>query len=379
MIHNLRLKSILGNFKIKDHTFEYDDFVARFFNMCLDEGMEHGKIVPSRAFCSDESQGLPIILITKHFSAFPFNHGVVGGIMAEGRNGAYAHHGKDLAIIQASHVGYEESTGHFGRYRRLQTSDCHLSSNCGQIQATLDWYQKEYEFASENTLLQRSGDQYLITIDKLLFKQKYKEGLFLNLAELVATSADGDKNSPVKILSTAKVYQVSDALVDFLKERDYQWSEDTAEPIGDSLRPDLFSFKRAIDPNNANEQNLFQYMPWIVTSNEPMLSAAEVNVQVEFDKSYRSIVREPAYQDRNLIYIAGLNIDYSPEEGQLFSQMQFVPWAMYIQHEDNTHRVLEQDELYERLMSYSNLNPKITDMNEALLKTVGASSLQNAD
>jgi hypothetical protein len=53
MIHNLRLKSILGNFKIKGHTFEYEDFVARFFNMCIDEGMEHGKIMPSRAFCSD--------------------------------------------------------------------------------------------------------------------------------------------------------------------------------------------------------------------------------------------------------------------------------------------------------------------------------------
>ncbi len=370
MIHDLRLKSILGNFKIKDHTFEYDDFLARFFNMCLDEGMEYGKIVPSRAFCSDESQGLPIILITKHFSAFPFNHGVVGGIMAEGRNGAYAHHGKDLAIIQASHVGYEKETGHFGRYRRLQTHDCHLSSNCGQIQATLDWYQKEYEFASENTLLQRSGDDYLITIDKMLFKQEDNEGIFLDLEELVAASDKGDKFTPVKILSTAKVYKASNDLVDFLKQRDYQWSEDLATPIGNALTPDLFTFKRTIDPNNANEKNLFQYMPWIVTSNEPMLSAAEVNVQVEFDKSYRSIVREPAYQGRNLIYIAGLNIDYSPEEGQLFSQMQFVPWAVYIQYEDGSHKVLEQDELYERLMSYSNSNPKIADMNEALLKTL---------
>ncbi len=366
MIHNLRLKSILGNFKIKDHTLEYEDFVARFFNMCIDEGMENGKIVPSRAFCSDESQGLPIILITKHFSAFPFDHGIVGGIMAEGRNGAYSHHGKDLAIIQASHVGYEEETGHFGRYRRLQTCDCHLSSNCGQIQATLDWYQKEYEFASENTLLQRSGDDYLITIDKMLFYQEYDEGIFLDLKELVATSKDGKCLPPVKILSTAKTYRISDDLFSFLKKRGYQWSENTAQPIGDALTPDLFTFKRHLDANNINEQNLFQYMPWIVTSSEPMLSAAEVNVQVEFDKSYRSIVREPAYEGRNLIYIAGLNIDYSPKEGELFSRMQFVPWAVYIQYADGSHKVLEQDELYERLHSYSNTNPYI--MNEALLK-----------
>jgi hypothetical protein len=356
MIHNLRLKSILGNFKIKDHTLEYEDFIARFFNLCLDEGMEHGKIMPSRAFCSDESQGFPIILIAKHFGAFPFDHGIVGGIMATGRNGAYAHHGKDLAIIHASHVGYDEDTGHFGRYRRLQTHDCHLSSNCGQIQATLEWYQKEYAFASENTLLQKIGDKYFITIDKMLIMQAHHSGIFLDLEALIAPQEDG-KFTPVKILSTAKVYPASTTLIAFLKEDGYQWQEDKAAPIGHALTPDLFWFKRDIDVHNPNEQNLSQYMPWIVTSNEPMLSAAEVNVQVEFDKSYRSIVREPAYKGRKLMYIAGLNIDYSPKEGLLFSKMQFVPWAAYIQEPDGSHHVLEQDELYDRLLSYSNKTP----------------------
>lgn len=369
MINNLRLKSILGNFKIEDHTFEYEDFIARFFNMCIDEGMEYGKIVPSRAFCSDESQGFPIILITKHFSAFPFDHGIVGGIMAEGRNTAYAHHGQDLVIFQASHVGYDKETGHFGTYRRLQTSDCHHSSNCGQVQATLNWYQSEYAFASENTLLQRIDNEYFITVDKMLLDQQHEEGIFLELDELIALPEEGKKQTPVKILSTAKVLRASEGLVSFLKEHSYQWSEDKPQPIGDALTPDLFHFKRQITADNPMEENLFQYMPWIVTSSEPMLSAAEVNVQIEFDKSYRSIVREVEYQGRNLIYIAGLHIDYSPEDGQLFSETQFVPWAAYIQNADGAHRVLEQDELYERLHSYSNWNPHITDMNEALLKT----------
>lgn len=64
-------------------------------------GFEAGHIIPSRAFCSDENQGFPIILITKHFAAFPFNHGRVGGIVATGRHGPHADHGKDLVIIQA--------------------------------------------------------------------------------------------------------------------------------------------------------------------------------------------------------------------------------------------------------------------------------------
>jgi len=367
MIMNLRLKSILGNFKIEDYTLEYEDFIARFFNMCIDEGMEYGKIVPSRAFCSDESQGFPIILITKHFGAFPFDHGLVGGIMAEGRNTAYAHHGKDLAIFQASHVGYEADTGHFGEYRRLQTIDSHMSSNCGKIHSVLDGYQAEYDFAKENTLLQIIDNKHYVTIDNQLLEQEYENGLFLNLEVLIQPAKEGKtRREPAKILSTSKVFRAADELIAFLKDSSFNWVEGYPKPFGRFLKPELFTFKNGVSKSDHVDDNLQEYMPWIVTSREPMLSAAEINVQIEFDKSYRSIVKEPEYHGRNLIYIAGLNIDYSPEEGQLFSKTQFVPWAAYVQREDGTHEVLEQDALYERLLSYDNHNPHTADMSEAL-------------
>ena len=367
MIMNLRLKSILGNFKIEDHIFEYEDFIARFFNLCIAEGMEYGKIVPSRAFCSDESQGFPIILITKHFGAFPFDHGLVGGIMAKGRHSAYAHHGKDLAIFQASHVGYDAETGHFGEYRRLQTVDSHMSSNCGKVHSVLEWYLAEYTFASDNTLLHRSDNKHYITIDNQLLEQKYEDGLFLDLGLLIQQPKEGEVKAAEKTLSTSKVYRASDKFVAYLKERSFYWSEDQPKPIGRFLKPALFSFKHNCKKSDHMENNLRQYMPWIVTSEEPMLSAAEINVQIEFDRSYRDIVKEPEFQGRNLIYIAGLNIDYSPEEGQLFSKTQFVPWAAYIQREDGTHEIVEQDELYERLQACDNYNPHTTDMSEALV------------
>ncbi len=86
--------------------------------------------MPSRAFCSDENQGYPIILITRHFGTFPFNHGHVGGIVAADRHDPHAHHGRDVAIIQASHVVYDPDTEKFGVYRRLQTENHELSSGC---------------------------------------------------------------------------------------------------------------------------------------------------------------------------------------------------------------------------------------------------------
>ena len=357
MIRNLKLRSILGDFQIENHSIAYHKFMAQFYNFCIKQGMEPGKIVPFRAFCSDESQGLPIILMSKHFGAFPFDHGLVGGIMAHGRHAPHSHHGKDLVIIQASHVGYEPRSQRFGRYRRLQTEDQHFSSNCGKIHATLEWYLNEYTFAQENTLLQKVDDQYRITIDKQLVKQDYEEGLFLNLERLVQTDKDsGEILKPVKILSTSHIYNVSDELIEFLKEEEYKWPEDKARPIDNHLQPTLFHFERDESKFNFMLKNLHEYMPWVVTSGNPMLSAAEINVQIEFDKAYRSIVMEESYQDKNLIYIAGLNIDYSPNTGQHFPLSQFVPWAAYIQDTNGKHRILEQDELYKELMACSDKN-----------------------
>lgn len=55
---------------------------SQLYNLCKSLGFEAGNIMPSRAFCSDESQGYPITLIAKHFGTFPFNHGMVGGVIA---------------------------------------------------------------------------------------------------------------------------------------------------------------------------------------------------------------------------------------------------------------------------------------------------------
>ena len=357
MIKNLKLRSILGDFQIEDHTIVYHKFMAQLYNYCKKQGMEPGKIVPSRAFCSDESQGLPIILMSKHFGAFPFDHGLVGGIMAHGRHAPHAHHGKDLVILQASHVGYEPQSQRFGRYRRLQTEDQHFSPNCGKIHATLEWYLQEYEFAQENILLQEVDDEYRIIIDKQLMDADYSEGIFINLEKLIAHDKETGKIvKPVKILSTSRVYPASRALISFLKEEQYSWSKDKPKEIGLNLQPILFEFKREESVFNRMQSNLHEYMPWVVTSGNPMLSAAEINVQIEFDKAYRSIVREESYHDKNLIYLAGLNIDYSPLVGQHFPISEFVPWAAYVQNTKGEHFILEQDELYQTLMDCSDKN-----------------------
>ncbi len=129
-----------NSFRVDEYAIRYSKFVPRLFNYCLSLGMKPNRIMPSRAFCSDENQGYPIILIAKHFGSFPFNHGRVGGIVASDRHSPHAAHGQDMVIIQASHVGYEPETGEFGIYRKLQIENQGHSADCGTICNVLSWY-----------------------------------------------------------------------------------------------------------------------------------------------------------------------------------------------------------------------------------------------
>ena len=147
------MQRMIENLRIGTHAMRYSQFVPRLYNLCLSLGFERQRMMPSRAFCSDESQGYPVILIAQHFGTFPFDHGRVGGKVAINRHGPYAHHGEDLVIVQAIHVGYDADTGRFGLYRRERTEGCGFGDNCGKLCAVLHWYYEEHRHACAKRVL----------------------------------------------------------------------------------------------------------------------------------------------------------------------------------------------------------------------------------
>jgi len=357
----------MGDFKVDGKMMRFSLFIPRLYNLCKSYGFEKGRIMPSRAFCSDENQGFPIILIAKHFGTFPFNHGLVGGIVATDRHGPHAHHGRDLVIIQASHVGYDPKTGQFGVYRRLQVDDrCHTPA-CGKIFGVMDWYMKEYEFARKNISFSRIGDEKVVMIDNQLLDNDREDGIFLNVDRFVAMNTS-DVPGPLNVFSTAKVFRINPDFVNRLPKS--YWREDERVPVGDKLTSELFYYKKrvseALEGRDQLERNLSHSMPGIVTSKFPGFAAAQANTQIEFDRAYRTIVTEEEYKGKNLLFIAGLNIDISPQPGQLFPLTKFVPWAAYIQTRDGQAFLLEQSELLEALLSQSKKNPDRIEMSRAI-------------
>jgi len=372
---NANMKSIVSDFRV-DQMMRYSLFVPRLYNLCRSLGFESGNIMPSRAFCSDENQGFPIILIAKHFGAFPFNHGQVGGIVATDRHAPHAQHGKDMVIIQASHVGYDPETETFGHYTRRQTLDNHTTTTCGKIGDVIQWYLDEYHFAQNNIFLGQEGDIHTITIDNQLMDGTRSEGLFLNLEKMILMK--NGQQSLLRSLSTSRVYVVSEEFCKTLPDDICSARQSTS--IGNHLGPDLFVYQRPINRHiegyNHLEFNLIKQMPWIVTSPEPMLVAAKINTQVEFDRTFRSIVKAQGYWGKNLLFISCLNIDISPQDGQLFPLTKCVPWAAYIQSSDGSSYTLEQSEIVERLMQQSSENTEQIDMEVAIQQMIDAQGIK---
>ncbi len=127
-------------------------------------------------------------------------------------------------------------------------------------------------------------------------------------------------------MSTSKAYPAVPSLVSRVPAD--MWSE-KPQPVGNRLTPEWFHFRRTptegLEGHDILEAALAPAMPALVTSPEPALDAARYHVQLEFDRTYRSVLHEPAHGGKNLLFISGLNIDISPRDGLAFPLTKFVP------------------------------------------------------
>ena len=363
--HRASVPSALQGFRLEDRMLCYSSFVPKLYNWCLSLGFSPGKIMPSRAFCSDESQGFPIILLAKHFGAFPFNHGRVGGIVSVDRHAPYADHGKDLLLLQASHVGYDPASDKFGVYRRLYAENEHMSCSCGKIGRIIEGYATEYAYACENIRLLRHENQLAVLIDHQLIASPRSRGLSLIFENLVQHAVGEQLPPPLSTRSTGQIFAASSQLIARLGAA--TWPQHGSEAIGTHLVAEDFYFQH--EDGHLQDQlahNLHAPMPWILTSPHPLLTAACANTLVEFDRTYRSLVQAPAMQQKNLLFVSGVNIDISPSPGEHFPLTKFVPWAAFLQREDGTREILEQDELFERLGAASSANPDQINLEQAI-------------
>jgi hypothetical protein len=238
--------------------------------------------------------------------------------------------------------------------RAPRIADRGFGDNCGKLCAVLHPYQREYQHARHNILLGTLDGRPAVFIDNLLLKPDRAEGLFLRLECLID---GGDTAAPLKTLSTSKAFAAAPGLIARIPPE--AWTAERT-PIADRLAPEMFFFRRTPvsgpEGDDVLEAALAPVMPALVTSARPALDAARYHTQVEFDRTYRSIQGAPEYRGKNLLFVAGLNVDVSPREGMPFPLTKFVPWAAYAQFRSGATLLLEQDALVETLLRQCTVN-----------------------
>ena len=373
------VEELISNFRIEGATFRYSSFAPRLYNYVKSLGFETGKMLPSRAFCADESQGYPVILLAKHFGTFPFNHGRGGAVVATDRHGPYAEHGEGLVIIHASHVGYEPETGTFGTYSRIHTKDNRHTACCGKLSGIVEWYLEQYRIAQSDILLEHYDGGLCLRIDNGLLRGKRREGLFLRFSRLIRSDAEGNF-TPLHTHSTAKSFVASAAVQQELAHLEPELREGQRIPIGEYLKPDMFFFRRELDEtvegHNHQESNLIYPMPWIVSSPWPLLTAAQINTQVEFDRTLRTLAHANIFRDKCLLYISGLNIDISPQPSEPFPTTKYVPWAAFLRDRKGGQRLIEQTEMVSLLRQQSKDNPDQIELDTAIREMSEAETVE---
>ena len=199
----------------------------------------------------------------------------------------------------------------------------------------------------------RLDGEPVFQIDNQYLDDSRSEGVFLRLDRMVETPPQ-----PLTVLSTSKVFRAGHSIRERLGEACFG---ETPAPIGTALSPELFHFRRALaegpEGHDLLEAALAPVMPALVTSPHPALDAARFVTQAEFDRTYRSILREPAFATKNVLFVSGLNIDVSPREGFPFPFTKFVPWAAYARLCDGRSFLLEQEQLVETLRRMPGENP----------------------
>ncbi len=280
-----------------------------------------------------------------------------------------------MAILQASHVGYDQDSGVYGQYKRPQMMDHCLSDSCGKLIHVIRPYLEQYLFAQDRIFLHKDGSgNCLITVKNSFIdfgSHPVTQGLVLRLSNIVDQDNMGVIR-PFKSTSTTQTYVVSDTFRQRLEEIDYEWYSGAGRSLGKLLSADLFFFREDFhetDDSILLERNLIEFMPDIVSANHPALRAAKTNIQLEFARVVESIRRSDDYKGKNLFYIAGLNIDISENEN-LPVMNYFVPWAAHVQISGSTPKEyihpMEQTKLFAKLMEQSVDNPDQVNLKEQI-------------
>ena len=325
--------------KIRGRLIPTYDFLPRLKRLCLSLGFNDPKVIKSGR------------LAPPHEGAES-----LAGSAAPGSDGRIQ--GPDAIVVLSTKVFYEQNWGGYsGLSEQYQREKSGRQANETPADFILPYLQQYHQAQMQIHLGVEPSGRILITLPESLVKND-KPSQACKLRIKIETIAEPNINGgyePLQIAGSFVTFAVTSRFKQALDGGDFPWKRGVAMPIGGHLSPEVFDF---IEPNeSAAEGNSFApllgpVMPWIVVHKTPHLAATLVHLQHNFAGERQMFAATGDNDLRNLLCVAGLDIDMKGFRGR--KESYFVPWQACWKRQGYCYSdiyPLLQDDLFVALMN----------------------------
>lgn len=290
------------------------------------------KTMPVKVECPDESQGLKSLYFVNTFGTYPFVGGKLGAEFDTNAVAPASHHAENLIYVMGSHTGYDHQAKIWGTIYREKEGG--FSTCCGKLAAVMEPYLKEYEYAKTNIRLFRKDSVVFLEIpNQFLGIQNFDECCSVKLC-LNSSLIKG--NPQTKGLMTAEnpcsvIFEIHPDLQHTFEARKKDITENPT-PIGDDLTENYFKFlwvSSATFPDGITKR-LHPLMHKIVSSYNPMVTIANVQTWIEFNRFVDAIHTIPDVETKGIFGVSGLTVDLYFEKRHFpYSNIYYPQYAFF--------------------------------------------------
>ena len=325
--------------KIRGRLIPAYDFLPRLKRLCLSLGFNDPRVIKSGRLA-------------------PPNEGVtsLAGSVEPGSDGRLQ--GPDAIVVLSTKVLYEQNWGGYsGLPEQYQREKGGRLSDETPADFILPYLQQYQQAQTQIHLGIEPSGRVHITLPESLIKNEMPSDacqLRLKIETMVEPNINGDYE-PLQNVGVFATYAIASGFKQALDRGNFPWKSGVAMPIGEHLSPEVFDFSepcQSAAAGNSFSPLLGPMMPWIVVHKTPHLAATLVHLQHNFAREREMFAATGDNDLRNLLCVAGLDIDMKGFRGR--KESYFVPWQACWKRQGYCYGdiyPLLQDDLFVALMN----------------------------
>lgn len=265
---------------------------------------------------------------------------------------------QDHLILLSAMIPYEQN---WGAYTGLPGQHYLKDSGTETPATPADFivpYVRQYQFAQEHIRLgcDSTGKPVMTVPDAMVTGKSGTAGIGMRM-NFAGVAESGETRQPPTASSSLVTFFLATEFRDALDRKGFSWKPGVFSPIGELLVPELFTFTGQTRQNNPPAfPEVLAMMPWIVAHKTPHIAATLVHLQSGFAGACETFAGTGPDDLRNLICVAGLEIDMKGFRGR--RERYFVPWqACWKRHGYCYGDIypLLQDDLFVALMNFNRM------------------------